>query len=246
MRARATLTAILVVAAAGMTAAGADEPTQGEKLQADRKAARAAHKAAADGTILYNTGDHDGCYRVYRDTLVALGPTLAHRPKLAARVKEHLERAATMRPTKGAFVLREALDLVVDVTAPSLARSLWERLGGEKAVREIVRESSAAAVADPKLNATRDGQFKFDEKTAAHMEQMLVEFISEKSGGPLRYTGKDLKGVHKDMKITDDEFDAMTGHLAATLTKRKVPRKEMDELIAIITATRRDVVEEKK
>jgi hypothetical protein len=48
------------------------------------------------------------------------------------------------------------------------------------------------------------------------------------------------------MAITDEGFDALVGHLTATLKKHKVPQKEADELLAIINATRRDVVEERK
>jgi hemoglobin len=166
---------------------------------------------------------------------------LDHRPALAATVGEKLAKAKAMTATGGAVVLREALDAVMGQAKPS--KPLWERLGGEKAVRDIVREAGTAAATDPKLNFTRNGTFKLDEKGVARMEQLLVEFVSEKTGGPLKYTGRDLAATHKGMKITDDEFNVLMGHVTATLKKHKVAQPEIDELVAIIAATKKDIVE---
>jgi hemoglobin len=160
---------------------------------------------------------------------------------LAAAVGEKLAKAKGLRPAEGAVVLREALDAVMGKGKP--ATPLWDRLGGEKAVRELVREAGTAAATDPKLNFTRNGAFKLDEKGVARMEQLLVEYVSEKTGGPLKYTGKDLKATHAGMKITEDEFNVLLNHVAATLGKHKVPQAEADELLAVVAATKGLVVE---
>ena len=45
------------------------------------------------------------------------------------------------------------------------------------------------------------------------------------------------------MKITDDEFFTLTGHLVAALKKQNVPQKVIDELVVGVGATRKDIVE---
>ncbi|HEV3147007.1 MAG TPA: group 1 truncated hemoglobin [Gemmataceae bacterium] len=124
-------------------------------------------------------------------------------------------------------------------------KALWDRLGGEKAVRAVVKELIAESAKDPKVNLTRNGKFKLDEKGLAQLEQLLVEFVSQATGGPLKYTGRGVKPVHAGMGITDAEFNAMAGHLVDTLKKFNVPQKEIDELIAIVGATKTDIVEKK-
>jgi hypothetical protein len=47
---------------------------------------------------------------------------------------------------------------------------------------------------------------------------------------------------HAGMRITAAEFDALAGHLVATLEKYRVPRKEMDELVTIVASTKNDIV----
>jgi hemoglobin len=73
----------------------------------------------------------------------------------------------------------------------------------------------------------------------------LVELVSAVSGGPLKYTGRPMKELHAGMMISDAEFDALAGHLVATLKKYNVPQKEIDELVGIVAATRKDIVEKK-
>jgi hemoglobin len=65
------------------------------------------------------------------------------------------------------------------------------------------------------------------------------------TGGPQKYEGRSMKAAHRGMRITDEEFDALAGDLKATLDKFKVPAREQQELLAIIAATRPDIVEKK-
>lgn len=222
----------------GWTAARADDP----KPDADRRATKGALEAVAIGPGLYNKGNHEGCYRVYQGALLAILPNLDHRPKLAALVTDKLAKSKAMSAADGAFALREAIDAVL-AEAGGLKTPLWDRLGGEKAVRAVVHDFVLAAAPDPKVNFLRDGKFKLDPKGVAALEQMLVELVSATAGGPLKYTGRDMKTAHAGMKITDAEFDALAGHLVATLKKYRVPQAETDELVGAIAATRKDIVE---
>jgi hemoglobin len=124
--------------------------------------------------------------------------------------------------------------------------ALWDRLGGEKAVRAVVHDFVGVAAADRKVDFFAVGSSNWMPKGVEHLEQLLVELISATSGGPLKYTGKDMKTSHAGMKITDAEFDALAGDLIATLKKFKVPQAEIDELVKIVGSTRKDIVEEKK
>ena len=217
-----------------------------DRAELDRRVARAAHDAAAVGTQLFNAGSHDGCFRYYQGTLAALQPLLDHRPKLAAVVRDRLDKARDLKPVEGSFVLREALDAVQKETAEALVlakkAALWERLGGEKQVRAVVKDFVAAAAADPKVNATRGGTLKLDAQGTERVEQLVAELVSEVSGGPLKYSGRDMKTTFAGMKVTDDEFAAAAGHLVATLKKYKVPQPEVDELVRIVGSTKPLVV----
>src|SRR5207248_8775649 len=93
-------------------------------------------------------------------------------------------------------------------------RSLWDRLGGQLPVKAVVHEMVATAASDPKVNFTR-GKPLPDADAIAKLEDKLVEFISSATGGPLKYTGRDMVTVHTGMNITNEEFDELAGHLQA-------------------------------
>jgi hemoglobin len=169
-------------------------------------------------------------------------PLLDHKPALAGTIRTQLEKSKGLRtaPEK-AFALREALDAVMK--AGEMRKPLWDRLGGQKAVEAVVHDFVMAAAPDPKVNFLRSGKFQLDDAGVKHLERMLVELVSAVSGGPLKYSGRDMKSSHAGMRITDAEFDALAGHLVATLKKYKVPQAEIDELVGIVASTRKDIVE---
>ncbi len=130
-------------------------------------------------------------------------------------------------------------------TADASGKTLWDRLGGEPAVTAVVEDFVGRAAADPKVNFTRKGQPREWEATPANVKKLqrrLVEFISSATGGPLKYTGRDMVSSHANMKITEAEFNALAGHLVAALDEFKVPQKEKDELVAIVAGTKDQIV----
>lgn len=197
------------------------------------------------GVELYNSGKQNDCLRIYQATLMSVIPLLDHRPDLSGRVKMKLEKIKGMKADDAAFLLREAMDDVAKTVSTS-TKPLWDRLGGQKAVEAVIHEFVGRAAGDAKVNFLRNGQFKLDAAGVAKLEARLVQLVSAISGGPIKYEGRDMKSAHAGMKITDAEFDALAGHLVATLQSFKVPQAELDELIGIVSSTRKDIVEVSK
>jgi hemoglobin len=125
-------------------------------------------------------------------------------------------------------------------------KSLFERLGGEVAIRAVISDFVDMSAADPKVNFTRKGiagaEWDATPENVQKLKDRLTEFVAQGTGGPQKYTGEAMKAVHKNMKITNAEFDAMAGHLKVALKKHNVPQKEQTELLAIVESTRKDIV----
>jgi hemoglobin len=195
------------------------------------------------GVTLYNSGDHYGCYRAYEGAAFLLVPYTSIRPGLEGVVEAGLKKADSQGSyALRATVLRETLDQVRDVLSGK-AKPLWDRLGGETAVKAVVHDLIVMAAGDPKVDFTRGGKYPLDSAGVADLERKLVELVSTTTGGPFKYTGRDMKASHAGMGITEAEFGALAGDLIAVLKKYKVPKKETDELVAIIASTKKDIVE---
>jgi hemoglobin len=116
-------------------------------------------------------------------------------------------------------------------------RSLYDRLGGKGAVVAVVDDFVARAAADSRINA------KFGRTDVPRLKAMLVEQVSEATGGPVKYTGRGMRETHDEMGVTAGEFDALVADLVATLNQFKVPTTEQQELLGILGSLRGDIVE---
>lgn len=241
MRARFVLALTLLGATVSLARAD-DKPL--DRAELDKRIVATVYETAVAGTNLFNAGNHEGCFRLYQGALGALVPLLDHRAKLQTSVKASLAKAASQKAADGSFTLRDALDAIQNDIAPG-KKTLWDRLGGEPAVKAVVNDFVLLAADDPKVNFFRNGKYKVDAAGVAKLKTQLVELVSAVSGGPIKYTGRDMKAAHKGMGITDAEFDALAGHLVATLKKFNVPQAEIDELVGLVASTKGDIVEKK-
>ena len=116
-------------------------------------------------------------------------------------------------------------------------KSLYERLGGKEAITAVVDDFVGRVAADNRINSF------FATTDIPRLKMNLVSQICEASGGPCKYTGRDMKTTHHGMGITNAQFDALVGDLVATLDKFKVPEKEKNELLSVLGPMRKDIVE---
>ena len=118
-----------------------------------------------------------------------------------------------------------------------MGSSLFERLGGTTAKTAVVDDFSARCAGEARINA------KFARTDIARLKAMLVDQVSESSGGPAKYTGRDMKTAHLDMSVTTGEFNALVEDLVVMLNKFGVGRAEQDELLGIFGPLKADIVE---
>ncbi len=123
-------------------------------------------------------------------------------------------------------------------------RSLYERLGGKPALTAVVDEFVARVAADTRIN-TFFAATAADPARLATFKGRLVDQICEASGGPCKYTGKDMKAAHKGMGISGADFGALVQDLVAALDKFKVPEKEKGELLGALGPMQPQIVEKK-
>jgi hemoglobin len=116
-------------------------------------------------------------------------------------------------------------------------RSLYERLGGAQALKAVVDDFVGRVAGDSRING------KFAKSDMQRLKLHLVEQLCVATGGPCEYTGRDMGKTHKNMKVTEGEFDALVEDLVATLDKFNVASPEKNELLGIIGPLKSRVVE---
>ena len=119
-------------------------------------------------------------------------------------------------------------------------KTLYERLGGYDAICAVANDLLPRLQADSRL--ARFWQHR-GEDGIKREKQLLIDFLCASGGGPMYYTGRDMKTSHKGMKISEADWSAFLGHVNATLDAFKVPQAERSEVVAFVQSTKRDIVE---
>ena len=120
--------------------------------------------------------------------------------------------------------------------AMASSNTLYARLGGMPAINAVVDEFTTRVATDPELNAG------FKNTDVPKFKKNLAEQICEATGGPCKYTGKNMKDAHKGMKITDAQFNKTVGHLSASLDKFNVAAADKTALLNAIGGMKPDIV----
>jgi hemoglobin len=118
--------------------------------------------------------------------------------------------------------------------------TLYQRLGGYDAISAVASDLLPRLQADSQL--ARFWQNRADDSVRRE-KQLLIDFLCSSAGGPMYYTGRDMKTSHRGMKISERDWSAFMGHLNATLEAFRVPQAERDEVIAFIQSTKAEIVE---
>ncbi|NKB58716.1 MAG: group 1 truncated hemoglobin [Alphaproteobacteria bacterium] len=120
-----------------------------------------------------------------------------------------------------------------------MTESLYERIGGEPAV-----EAAVDLFYRKVLHDTTTAPFFFHTDMDAQRAKQK-SFLTMVFGGPNEYTGKDLRTAHAQLVkdgLNDSHFDAVAGHLQATLEELGVAADTVSEVMAIAGSTRDDVL----
>ncbi|MGV3662496.1 MAG: hypothetical protein ACO1TE_20090 [Prosthecobacter sp.] len=114
--------------------------------------------------------------------------------------------------------------------------SLYQKLGGQAAIDAAVDAFYVKVLADDRV------KHFFDDVSMDKQRRKQKEFLSAALGGPLPWTGKDMRKAHDGMGLTEVHFNAIAENLIATLKDLKISQELIDQVIAIVATTKDDVL----
>lgn len=120
--------------------------------------------------------------------------------------------------------------------------SLYERLGGSYAIAMVVDDFIDRLLVNDQINANPAVKSSRDRVPKAGLKFMVTLMVCEVTGGPEKYTGRNMKDAHAHLNISAAEWDVMVVEFKKSLAKFNVPQKEQDELLGIVSTTKADIV----
>jgi hemoglobin len=118
--------------------------------------------------------------------------------------------------------------------------TVFDRIGGHEAVESVVDEFYDRVLNDERVVH----HFEGTDTTALRAHQ--VQFISAVTGGPVQYTGRDMREAHRGMGITDEEFDVVAEHLDRALAENGASGADRERVLAEVEELRPEIVEDER
>jgi len=117
--------------------------------------------------------------------------------------------------------------------------TLYQRLGGYDALAAVTDDFITHLGTDPQLGRFFTG-LSTDSKV--RVRQHVIDFLCVATGGPCKYTGRDMKTAHTGLNISEPDWNTSVKYLVGTLEKFKVPEKEKSEVLTAISGLKGDIV----
>lgn len=118
--------------------------------------------------------------------------------------------------------------------------TLFQRLGGREAVRQVVDGFYKSVLADKRI-----GHF-FDGVDMGRQRQKQIAFLTMAFGGPHGYTGKDMRDGHRHLVergLNDSHVDAVIELLQQALKDYGAAPDDIAEVARIANSVRDDVLD---
>ena len=112
---------------------------------------------------------------------------------------------------------------------PEKQQTLFERVGGEQVIAELIDEFYDRVLVDPELKPF------FKDTSVDKLRRMQREFFSAALDGPITYTGRPLSHVHHGRGITKHHLARYVDHLIDTLRGRGINDQDVQDIISRIS-----------
>lgn len=126
---------------------------------------------------------------------------------------------------------------------PTRKPSLYDRLGRREGIYDLMAASIDSLHGNEQLNRQNPKLAAAKSRTnPAALKEKVTDFICKLTGGPCVYTGRTMKASHAPLDITESDWRIFVDDFVKLMNERSVKRAEQDELLALMAATKADIV----
>ena len=111
-----------------------------------------------------------------------------------------------------------------------MATTLYEKMGGESAIKEIVDDFYRDVLADEIVSHF------FDHTDMEKQRRHQTAFISYALGGTKQYSGRSMEKAHAGLNLQPEHFDAIVKHLTDAIIAHGASQEGLDAALAKIAA----------
>jgi hemoglobin len=128
--------------------------------------------------------------------------------------------------------------ILICATAARAEETLFAQIGGEPKLKATIDTMVEVMLKDERIN------FTFAQTDLAKFKTLLYEQICELTGGPCKYTGRDMVTAHDKMHSTNAMFNALAEDLYIAFDAHDVPYRLQNRVMALLAPMQPQIVKE--
>ncbi len=113
--------------------------------------------------------------------------------------------------------------------------TLYEKLGGQQAVEQVVDDFYNRVLADDTVKNF------FAQTDMKKQRRHQTAFISYALGGP-QYTGRSMEKAHAGLNLQPEHFEAIAKHLGEALAVHSVPQEDINTILERVVTLKEAVL----
>lgn len=138
--------------------------------------------------------------------------------------------------TKYFYSLLIVVGLLVSGCATTSQKTLYEQLGGEAGINNIVENLVQEIGQDQQVF------HYFAEARVSRFKENLIEHFCAISDGPCNYTGDNMVDIHTGMNINEKDFNHLVDLLINAMDTEGIPHRIQNQLIARLAPLRKEII----
>ncbi|SDZ90144.1 hemoglobin [Haloplanus vescus] len=117
-----------------------------------------------------------------------------------------------------------------------MSQTIYNEIGGRDAVEAVVDDFYDKVLNDEQLIPY------FEDTDTAELRAHQIQFISAVTGGPVEYTGDDMRAAHDHLDIAEEDFDLVGKYLTQALEENGVPEDNVEAIMAEVVGLKAPVL----
>ena len=118
----------------------------------------------------------------------------------------------------------------------AVSDAVFQDFGGKAGISKVIDDFLGIWQADPRISD------KLKDADVERLGFLLKEQITQLTGGPAVYSGKDMKTAHQAMGLHNADFNALAEDLQHAMDKNGVPSRAQNKLLAKLAPMEHDIV----
>ncbi|WP_424000278.1 group I truncated hemoglobin [Haloarcula salina] len=117
-----------------------------------------------------------------------------------------------------------------------MEEQLYDQIGGRDAVEAVVSDFYDAVLSDERIN------HYFADQDMTELRAHQIQFISSVTGGPVDYSGADMREAHSHLDLGEADFRAVAEHLETALRENGVSEANVERILGRVAELKAPVL----